>query len=580
MPFPKVTKILPQWPNSTESIGDEIMSSNFGVRKIWWPCGPALEKFGAEILPEIKAVLRAIDPGDAEIFLGLYMIGRKAEAANPVIMIYCPNKIIRNRVESHIRASGVLTRHRGFGLGATSLPIGASAPLRLLAGNAVDDDAYATVRIHEPQQPRYTEPQESVASVLETPKIGRRLYILKAGSNISSHYSTGGVVLDVAGSHFQLTVAHLFETDTTCRPMDEDGLLGDLDDCHFDVVEDDIEEEDEDDTIVSQRDLIATSRGSATPEDSQSQIGTPGKASDGVTLSYGADDPNTSLNPRSNDNVRTSLSSNRVYAYTRHHVDTFDRLLDYALIDIYDEDLNDVNCISLDPECDHILRVQNVAPIPSEKRAVVVVTSRVPIKGILIPGEVIYQQCGSRKPQHIFQVQLDSAAAEGDCGSPIIDEKTGDLYGHLIIGAAGSLIAYFISAVEVFQDISRATGSTARLPREPTTHSDPFYNAPSSPFFNRTTAGSLKPSVLPGGLKRRHLRDGGVSIYGSSAAEEQCARDHSRSRYLEQWMKERKRKPPNATPGTICVKCGKSFEGWFASPSLYIHEKLHFVYRD
>ncbi len=53
------------------------------------------------------------------------------------------------------------------------------------------------------------------------------------------------------------------------------------------------------------------------------------------------------------------------------------------------------------------------------------------------------------------RIQLDGLVVEGDCGAAVIDEKTGDLYGHIVRGCSGTALAYIVPATEVFADLRR-----------------------------------------------------------------------------------------------------------------------------
>ena len=51
----------------------------------------------------------------------------------------------------------------------------------------------------------------------------------------------------------------------------------------------------------------------------------------------------------------------------------------------------------------------------------------------------------------------------GDCGSWVVDLRTGTLYGHIVAGDPGSSLAYFIPATQVFDEINTVYSGTASL---------------------------------------------------------------------------------------------------------------------
>ncbi|KAI1761789.1 hypothetical protein GGR53DRAFT_504094 [Hypoxylon sp. FL1150] len=430
MPLPKVSRSLPKWPDPAQSIGRQIMSRRLGRRKAWWPRGPALEIFEKEIHPAIEAILKSVDLCYADILIRPYMIGRDPDRANPVVMICCTNSDTRNDAEVRIRSSGLLNKYAGFGLGAAALPLENSAPSRLLGSehdnqsqntpNERHEDALSCRLYDVPFYHPHLNPRVTTAGD------GGELAEMNTDIPGRSPYATGGAIVDVAGECFQLTISHF--TGTSTNHFED--ALSDLEECHFDVSMDD---SDSDDEVEPQQDLLfaATSRGSMSPVSSASQTNT----SSGKTeeLSF--------------DVVESSSPS----LHTLGVIRAGNLLLDYSIVRIPSHILRDN---SNTVEYGHKLLVERVAQVGTEERAVVVVTSVGPLKGTLIPGGVSYRRRNQASCQTIFQVKLEVAAVEGDCGAAVLDEQTGDLYGHLFLGGTGSPVAYFIPAIHVLRDIS------------------------------------------------------------------------------------------------------------------------------
>ncbi|OTB05094.1 hypothetical protein M426DRAFT_10937 [Hypoxylon sp. CI-4A] len=390
------------------------MSPRLGGRSAWWPQGPALEEFEKEIQPGIEDVLKSLDLSYTDIFIKLYMIGRNPEKANPVIMICCLNRKTRTDAEDNIRASGLLKKHQGFGLGAAALPLENSAPLRRLG---------QTMSVHKPQEYTFKHPPGSVMIDSWMTKLGQRLYFERPAIG-PLPYSTGGVLLEASGTYFQLTVGHVTNPVESSNPADTS--LTDLDDCYFDVALDDGDDEDDDDAG-----LAATSRGSKTPEND----------SDSVVLSDQTADIFSDICEEPDNSIPDAIT----------HPEAILAPSPFGL-----GQLDFTNYV----EYKHIggsrtIYVHNIARSCSQGQNVVVVTSsKGPIWGTLIPGPISCRPRRELNIQKVFQVWLSSTVVEGDCGSAVIDSQTGDLYGHLVFGG-GSPIAYFVSASEIFQDISK-----------------------------------------------------------------------------------------------------------------------------
>ncbi|KAI1772654.1 hypothetical protein F4818DRAFT_425049 [Hypoxylon cercidicola] len=461
MPLPKVSRSLSRWPDPAQSIGRQIMSHRLGRRRAWWPRGPALETFEKEIQPSINTILDCVDLCYADILIIPYMIGREPDKANPVVMICCTNRDTRNDVEVRIRSSGLLDKYPGFGLGAAALPLENSAPSRLLGGmqeyrNASEERREDAISYNPYSKARFTgsggdgglanvDTDIFVRSPSQTARIGTRLYFEIPSRDDPSPYATGGVIIEVDGEYFQLTISHFPEANATYNL--EWGSLSDFEDCHFDVSADDSASDDEAETPYDL--LAATSRGSISPESSSSHENTASQ--------------NTEELPHDTDMAKSNLPPLHTLGFvplqpTRVQLDPW---LDYALVRIPSSIVQDA---SNKLECGNTLLVQKIAEIGTEERAVVVVTSSMgPIRGILLPGAISYRLRNETNVQRIMKVELAVAAVEGDCGAAMLDEQTGDLYGHLFLGGTGSLIAYFIPSSDVFQNISSVFGKPVTI---------------------------------------------------------------------------------------------------------------------
>ncbi|KAI1493241.1 hypothetical protein F5X96DRAFT_235261 [Biscogniauxia mediterranea] len=270
-----VRKSLPEWPNPRDSTGRRILSWGFRKQKAWWPRGPVVEKFEIDIQPEIENILSNFDTGNAEVFIKLYMIGRKPEEANPIIMICCRDSTARKIAEDSVRSSNLLSRYPGFGLGGASLPLENPRAARRLAGSVHEDESGSTIYdIEKPLQPiivdslmRTLSDAQPVSSLIfstsREPVIGRRLFAASPNGGGVLHTATGGIIFDIGGKHYQMTVGHLCEPKIEKTSMDMSA--NDLDECHFDGQSDD------DQILVEYYETNIWGYGSASPAESLSR---------------------------------------------------------------------------------------------------------------------------------------------------------------------------------------------------------------------------------------------------------------------------------------------------------------------
>ncbi|GAW11806.1 hypothetical protein ANO14919_011580 [Xylariales sp. No.14919] len=509
-----ILKTLPSWPNPQESIGRQIPSSRVGRRKVWYSRGPAQETFEKAIQPEIENNLKQLDLGRAEMFIRLYMIGRNSENANPIVMICCTNKKARDAAEATIRESGLLEEYKGFGLGAIVFPLEHPARPHNLSprsqghsfsaeGSRSDSAVTPSPQMSSfpanlsfnlpPNTTRrppadYSTPYQSpplIIDVLETaessvpdtsavifasstdPQLGRRIFSPTRNGEVSNHYATAGIVVKVGDNYYQLTAGHLFEIES--ETLDTEPFTN-LDECHFDGQSVDGEHDSDYESDI-------TGRGSATPEDARSRDGSSNSDSTNEKndsfrvgmLQKWHKIPSTlnqrSLLPYRSQKPTGTGSMVRTNPVTLKHRFPVGHLpqgrvqppMDYALIALPRDSVKKLGKNINTPQAPYP-PVKDVAKVGREECSIIVVTTSTIIRGTLIPGKIAYRGSRAHRFESLVQIALESELFEGDCGSPVLDESTGSLYGHIIMGVAGTKVAYIVQAVDIFHDINKRTG--------------------------------------------------------------------------------------------------------------------------
>ncbi|KAI0144542.1 hypothetical protein GGR57DRAFT_325642 [Xylariaceae sp. FL1272] len=550
-----VMKSLAPWPNPQDSIGRQMLSSKLKRRQVWWPRGPALEAFEQVIQPEIANLLKVVDLGHSDLFIRLYMIGRRPEDANPIVMLCCTNENARKEAEFTIRHSGLLTRHQGFGLGAAALPLEHPTPIRRLAGehSLVDNtiipigspnrdsedvsDADLLGRILglviDPPSSvhRFTSDEILIHTSSPTPRIGRIMTASAAVNPSSSRTTTGGVIIETEQHFYQLTAGHIFEEniepfDTKPIPTD----FGALEELHFDGQSDESDE-----------DSCTTGRGSATPEDegSSSDSTTSGSV---VTLSDRRVETTRAPGSRrptknSAERIGSEHNSHRSFQKSQYRKiigcmprnQRSDRsLLDYALVLVSKSAIEELG--SKVNQITESFCVRNIAAIGPEECEIVMAMPSGVSKGVLLPGAIPYRCPGHTDFQHVYQVRIDCDLTQGDCGSPVVDRLTGDLYGHLVMGTDGGRVGYIISATSIFDDFKAKTGlsiviaTTTKSTFSLNTGSELNASARLTPHSNlKGSAVSTLPKVQS--LSSSETRSQGSLLERSSAANSGSRRD-------------------------------------------------------
>ncbi len=480
MPIRKVATLRKRFENPEASCAGEVTTTRLGRSKQAWSSrGPALEKFEQHIFPEIESILRNIDLGYAEIYIRLYMIGTKQDSAAPIIMVCCSNSSVRSDVESAIRRSDVPRFYPEFGIGASALPLEQPVPARALGRNMYPDPgAFPAAELPAVE---YSTMRHSNIAASGEPRLGRKLFFVDE-SGRPCRSATGGVIVQVFGRTYQLTVDHIQGTE---KPLAQPNPSEDLEECHFDG-----QDEDEGD-ILTAFDYEATGRGSMTPADRAGSWASSGsgteeseisqdspcfsrgevKSPPGQPLQSRFDSPRPDGPRPANSNPAISRSAaSSIPRVANHYILHASRNgekpeLDYALVDSDGSDefgfMGSVNEIDIGQGLQRSrLQVERVSPISNEEKRIVAVTAYGGVlRGTLIPGPTHFRGASASNFQRLYTIQLEGIVVEGDCGAAVVDERTGDLYGHVVRGCSGTPVAYIVPATEVFADLQARLGA-------------------------------------------------------------------------------------------------------------------------
>ncbi|TGJ81874.1 hypothetical protein E0Z10_g6897 [Xylaria hypoxylon] len=434
------------------------------------------------------------------------MIGKKPENANPILMLCCADVNAAKEAEATVRESGVLEKHEGFGLGIINLPLEHPGPVRRLIDQIWPPSpgpSYPGQSFTRPSLPTPPPLPSSVSLSLDIPlslriidfdsletqgssgsgtytiavfalssepRMGRRIFTAD-GSRGPTHFATAGIILDVGGDFYQLTVGHLFEPEDDVSDAGFPPLSSGY--CYFDGQSDD-------EDCDSDQDAEIESSDNRTSKDLRSCDQLISYPTSEWTSGRSCDDMLRLLNMGSNEESEGSSSSTFRHTSRNHEMKrsyniskripigycnrTLRRFpIDYAIIalpyvsmETMDTRLNSI------PGHDH-LHVTGIAGPSNRMRDIIVVTSSGVINGELLPGSVSYRSHDSFSFQELFQISLQEAVFEGDCGSPVLDRLNGDFYGHIIMGVTGTNWAYIMPATDILQHLRSNTGKCVKV---------------------------------------------------------------------------------------------------------------------
>ncbi|KAK4461477.1 hypothetical protein QBC42DRAFT_92694 [Cladorrhinum samala] len=418
------------WPNTELSIGRFI--KKIGKINCWEATGPAREAFN-NIAPRIRHHLeREVEPISSWVTWSIYMFGKVPKHANPTIVFCCEVSAHRKEVKDIVMESGLLDGYPG--IKTAHMP---RAPdfdqLIPLAGGPGPQSSSAKTAF-----------TSTTSLVVDEP--GMRIFVGDSGSP-----ATIGGIIQVADSLFYATAGHVFQNivdnDNPQTGDDDDGIEID----GFDAS--DIETDGETESIFEMglkprtKSIFRTQKTVQQQKVIRPQITGPPKPSplDRVALnhpyltSYDGPDPQ--------------------------------RNLDYALIKIthpIPAPMNEVEYFHHSTASEHgqseTLQIKTLADLQPSEQKVLAITSRGIIAGVLSGTPVYARQPHSSGFQMTYSVGFQSPLEVGDCGSWVVNSKTGALYGHIVAGSPQSGAAIVVPFHSIFEDIERRLGSPPTLP--------------------------------------------------------------------------------------------------------------------
>ncbi|KAH8598464.1 hypothetical protein B0O99DRAFT_683879 [Bisporella sp. PMI_857] len=457
-----------RYPHSASSIGPKI-----GVihgKDCWWEAvGPALDDFN-QLVPDIKTQLESYcEPvsGSVWVTFSVYMIGKEEQTAAPTIMFFCDESDSRKDAMNAIKKSGILKRYPGFKTGNRALP-----------PDVVNLIQPATDRRITQQTHLEGCPVEVFYDVSKPIRaFGMVIYIKHDdGSSTSTLIATANVLRHGEQLLYQ-SVSHAFTKSTPSTKAS-------MEDCGSDYEIASDTDDELDDTDI-------TSRGSLSPVTIFEYALSNGDiADDNSVRSYSSDtsaqsnmrlrapqlrldfDDLQDVNERllSSQQPKRTLSSSSVpppmprlenlAALGSLVVSSVDK--DWALVAITNEDVL-AYLVALDASGEDA-GPKRVAASPRAARIATHTSTSGYVTGTLSETPLYTRLPNSMSFQEVYKVQLDTLLANGDCGSGIVDVKTGDLYGHIVAGCKTTGIAYIMAAHHVFRDMEESIGGPLQLP--------------------------------------------------------------------------------------------------------------------
>lgn len=429
-----------------------------GNSNIRCPAAKTVGKSNSRIRREIERWLDHIkNPSGSSLFIRLCMIGRKGEKTNPTITIFCASRETSKIFEASVRQSGILDRYPGLQMSSSALPLDASLVPRPLFDRELQAGGpdTSTVKGNAPKT------SKSGVGCISGPRMGRRLeFIIASEAGPSVQHATGGLIVRIGNELYQIT-----SFDSTGNAMESNltsKVPRDPEKCEFDrqlALEDSGYEQ----VFTSDESLLLETR---LEQDEKPRFY--GQRPPDLTKPYPCEVVCSPL-PGTGGGIEHSLmwkdQGNAIATQPATKPITAGQIekSHYTLVKLSELEYSEASNVVLggDGQVPPKLEAVDVARVGTEHVGVLVVTSRGPVSGIVLPDMASLRLGSSSHFQAVHPVILSEPGEPGDRGSAVIDAETGSCYGHIIHGVEGDVVCYMVPASDTLADIVNRLG---RLP--------------------------------------------------------------------------------------------------------------------
>lgn len=422
------------------------------------PAAKTVGKYNSRIRREIERWLNHIkNPNGSSLFIRLCMIGRKGEKTNPTITIFYASRETSKIFEASVRQSGILDRYPGLQLSSSALPLDASLVPRPLFDKEIQAGGPNTSTV-KGNAPKTSNP--GVGSI-SGPRMGRRLeFIIASEAGPGVQHATGGLIVRIGNELYQITSVD--SMGSTMEPNLTSKVPRDPEKCEYDrqlASEDSGYEQ-----VFSSEESLLLEKDIGRDEKPRFY----GQRPPDLTKPYPCEVVCSPL-PGTGGGMEHSLMwKDQGIATTTPPATkpiTAGQMENshYTLVKLSALEYSEASNVVLggDGQVPPKLDAVDVAQVGTEHVGVLVVTSRGPVSGIVLPDMASLRLGSSSVFQAVHPVILSEPGEPGDCGSAVIDAGTGSCYGHIIHGVVGDVVCYMVPASNTLADIVTSFG---RLP--------------------------------------------------------------------------------------------------------------------
>lgn len=418
----------PKWQNPEQSIGR--FYRKLGKLSYWEAKGPARSAF-LELATKIKHHLEHLgDSVTGTILWCVCMVGKSERTAIPTVFFCSRDARARQHVRNKIEKSGILGPYPGFKTADAKCPPDFDQLIQLATGKR---------RSPQSKHSNYLNCGNAIGASIAVTQV-------KAGGVQSVAYATIGAVFLVGDEMLFATAAHPFLREGLSLDLGSDGSSDYEYNVDDDYPSDDEEPSDTSSNTVLKRSVSLppeceeTGKGEEAMEEIEDESGLSSFQDTKWSCIYGVEDIAFSSNPA----------------------------LDFCLLPLKEDNRKGYMDLPIRQEENGAYCLHVVPPVcgvgDGSAGPIVAYTGSNGVQpGILSGTPSFMTLAGGTVSQELWSVQVTGELHDGDCGSLVVSELTGELEGHIIAGSPGTGMAYVVPARDMLKHIQTSYPEDCRL---------------------------------------------------------------------------------------------------------------------
>ncbi|KAF5967726.1 hypothetical protein FBULB1_11106 [Fusarium bulbicola] len=440
--------------------------SFFGKQKVGMARGEDLALFNTH-RPNIQNLLRhsCIPESSHNLWIVLYRVGITEDEAKTFVVVSCTDRRIRKLTRDILSSCPIFQPGQALDrfkvISKATLPETACEPQQTMQGEEELD--YEPVLRNGANDKNIAE--DEYKTIRMTPSITGNSYLCRqvqarqvsGKGEVRLQTATAGPLISLDGRTYQLTVAHVVNSQEKATHDATESITDDWDDWD-DESDDDTDSSCSVDEDVASWDISVGDN--STPASDVSDDEVPESLSSNSTLEVATqqNESDTAITEASSTDKEPIDES--VHPPSSPHLHLSERpVLEEFLVDHASSYLGfapgSENC-QISTEMDYLLipiRADLLAGVSETRQVIIATASLGYMEGVVFPASSLLRPPGSKDFQTLYCLESDNAMPKGTSGSAVFDKWTGLLAGYLVLGCPEKNIWYMVPILDVLNDM-------------------------------------------------------------------------------------------------------------------------------